>query len=179
MGCVQNRVLGTCASPSEVHPAGKRQWHCTSHFDFTHSLWLPFAAGFTILKRLLIVPVGAMGSFNLGITLSPLNVSKIAVSKVESSRWTGLLPSKSYLAGMLQSPFTCGFNFGHFLWLPFAAGFTVLKRLLIVPVGTMALYNLWITLSPLNLSKVAVSKVESSVCPCSSPCKVYPVGKLQ
>ena len=106
-------------------------------------------------------------------------MSKVAVTKVESSTCTAPLPLKVYLAGKLLSPFTCGFNFGNSLRLPFAAGFTVLKRLLIVPVGTMALYNLWITLSPLNLSKVAVCKVESSVYPCSSPGKVYPAGKLQ
>ena len=60
MGCIQSRELSAHASPSEVYPAGKLQWHFTCGFDF--SLWLPFAGGFAALKGLLIIPVGTMGS---------------------------------------------------------------------------------------------------------------------
>ena len=38
------------SSPSEVHTAGKLQWHFTCGFDF--SLWLQFVATFAVLKRL-------------------------------------------------------------------------------------------------------------------------------
>ena len=55
------RARRVCASLSEVYPAGKLQWHFTCGFGF--SLWLPFVAGFAVLKGLLIVPLGTMGSF--------------------------------------------------------------------------------------------------------------------
>ena len=38
-------------------------------------------------------------------------------------------PSVVYPAGKLQWHFTCGFDFGHCLWLPFVTAFTVLKGL--------------------------------------------------
>ena len=37
------------ASPSEVYPAGKLQWH----FTCGHSLWWPFVAGFAVLNWLI------------------------------------------------------------------------------------------------------------------------------
>ena len=61
--CPKSRGRRTRASPFEVHPAGKFQWHFTCGFDFRHSLWLPFVAAFAVLKGLLIVPVGTMGPF--------------------------------------------------------------------------------------------------------------------
>ena len=38
------------------------------------------------------------------------------------------LPSDIYPVGKLQSNFTCGFHFGHGLWLPFVTAFAVLKE---------------------------------------------------
>ena len=38
-------------------------------------------------------------------------------------------PSVVYPAGKLQWHFTCGFDFGHCLWLPFVTAFAVLKGL--------------------------------------------------
>ena len=62
----------------------------------------------------------------------------------------GSLPSRIYSAGKLQPHFTCGFDFGHSLWLPFVAAFAVLKGLSIVPMGTVGsswpgpgLFGLW------------------------------------
>ena len=63
MGCVQGWRFGARASPSEVYPAGKLQWHFTCGFNFRHGLWLPFVAGLAILNGSLIVPVGTMSSF--------------------------------------------------------------------------------------------------------------------
>ena len=78
------------ASPSEVSPAGKFQWHFTCGFDFRHGLWLPFVAAFAVLRGLLMVPVGTMGPFWPGD--SPFRAlcmcmrgSLWAVSKIESS----------------------------------------------------------------------------------------------
>ena len=48
-------------------------------------------------------------------------------------------PSEVYPAGKLRWHFTCGFNFGHGLWLPFEAAFVVLGGLIMVPVGAMDL----------------------------------------
>ena len=42
----------TCTSLSEVYPDWKLQWHFTCGFDFRHGLWLPFVAGFAVLKGL-------------------------------------------------------------------------------------------------------------------------------
>ena len=53
MGCVESRELGAHASPSEVYPARKLQWHFTCGFDFRHSQWLPFVAAFAVLKGLM------------------------------------------------------------------------------------------------------------------------------
>ena len=53
MGCVQSQKLGARASPSEVYPDAKLQWHFTCGFDLKHSLWLPFVAGFAFLKGLM------------------------------------------------------------------------------------------------------------------------------
>ena len=50
MGFVQSRELGTLAPPSEIYYAGKLQWHFTCGFDFRHSPWSPFVAGFAALK---------------------------------------------------------------------------------------------------------------------------------
>ena len=78
--------------------------------------------------------------------------------------------------------FTCGFNFGHGLWLPCGVTFAVLGGgLLIVRVvsygsllawgwafpGCEAMGGLW-----------ALSKVESAVCTSTSPSYVYPACKL-
>ena len=52
--CVQNRELAGRTSPSEVSPAGKLQWHFNRDFDFRHSLRLPFAAAFVVLKGLML-----------------------------------------------------------------------------------------------------------------------------
>ena len=49
--------------------------------------------------------------------------------------------SKVYPAGKLHCHFTCGFNFGHSLSLPFVGGFTVLELWLIVPVGTIGCFQ--------------------------------------
>ena len=69
-------------------------------------------------------------------------------------------------AGKLQWHFTFGFEFRHGLWLLFGAASAVLKELLIVPVETMNLFSLGITLSGLweggGGGLWAVSKVESS-----------------
>ena len=50
VGCVQTRELGAHASPFELYPADKLQWHFACGFDF--SLWLPFVAAFAALKGL-------------------------------------------------------------------------------------------------------------------------------
>ena len=52
--CPKSRPRRVGASPSEVYPAGKLQWHFTCGFDFRHSLWLPFVAGFAVLKGLMV-----------------------------------------------------------------------------------------------------------------------------
>lgn len=51
------------ASPFRIYPAGKLQWYFLFGFHFSHAPWLPFAAGFALLKVLLLIPVGTMGSF--------------------------------------------------------------------------------------------------------------------
>ena len=52
-----------------------------------------------------------------------------------------VLPSKIYPARKLRWYVACGFDFRHFrfeIWLSFLAGFTALKGLLMIPVGTMS-----------------------------------------
>ena len=112
----------------EVYHAGRLQWHFTCGFDFGHGLWSLFIAGFTVLKGLLVVPVGTMGYF------SPSHKLFKAVGEPMGSvqsRELGTLapPSEVYYAGKLQWHFTCGFDFRHSRWSPFVAGFAVLKGL--------------------------------------------------
>ena len=66
VGCVQTRRV--CASPSEVYPAGKPQWHLTCGFDFKHSLWLPLVTAFAVLKGLSVIPsvIRRKGKFQNG-----------------------------------------------------------------------------------------------------------------
>ena len=52
--CPKSRPRRVGASPSEVYPAGKLQWHVACGFDFRHTLWLPFVAGFAVLKGLMV-----------------------------------------------------------------------------------------------------------------------------
>ena len=61
--CTRSKAWRMIASPSEVYPAGKLQWHFNYGFHFRNSLWLAFAAGFAVLRGLLIVTVGTMDSF--------------------------------------------------------------------------------------------------------------------
>ena len=63
VGCDESRELRARSSPFDIYPAAKLQWHFTCGFDFRHSLWLPFAVAFAVLKGLLIVPVGTIGPF--------------------------------------------------------------------------------------------------------------------
>ena len=51
--CPESRGRHARTSLSEVYGPGKLHWH----------LWFRFVAGFAVLKGLLIVPVGTMGSF--------------------------------------------------------------------------------------------------------------------
>ena len=65
-GWAVSKVEGSArvrVSPSEVYPADKLQWHFTCGFDFRHSLWLPIAAAFAILKGLFNGSCGNYGSF--------------------------------------------------------------------------------------------------------------------
>ena len=50
-------------SPSEAHPGGKFMWHFACGFRFRHYPRLPFAAVLSVLKGLIIVPMGTMGPF--------------------------------------------------------------------------------------------------------------------
>ena len=109
--CPKSRDWRARASPFKVHPAGKIQWHFTCGFDFRHSLWLPFAAAFAVLKRLLIVPVDTMGPFWPGD--SPLQAERECGGGEGEFRWY----------------FTCGFDFGRTLWWNLG--------IIIVAVGTM------------------------------------------
>ena len=52
--CLRSRTWRRRASPSEVHHAGKLQWHLTYGFAFMHSLRLPFTTVLPVLKRLII-----------------------------------------------------------------------------------------------------------------------------
>ena len=53
--CSRSRARRVRALPSEVYPAGKHQWDFTCGFVFRHSLWLPFAATFAVLKGLNLI----------------------------------------------------------------------------------------------------------------------------
>ena len=74
--------------------------------------------------------------------------------------------------------FTCGFDFGHGLWLPFLAAFALLRGLLMVPVGSMGPF--WPGDRPFQAVGELLGYVQNrELSPRASPSKVFPAGKLQ
>ena len=62
--CVQNWELAARtlpSRPSEVHSAGKLQWHFTCGFDFSH-----FCISEGVNHPCFVVPLGTMGPFSPG-----------------------------------------------------------------------------------------------------------------
>ena len=98
-------------------------WHFTCGFDFRNNLWLPFGAAFTVLRGLLIVPVGTLGLCWPGDSPFQDVGGLWTVSKVENSAHARAWLSEFYPAGKLQWHFTYGFDFKNSLWLPFESGF--------------------------------------------------------
>ena len=87
-----------CALSSEVYPAGKLQWRFTYGFNLRHGLWLPFAAAFAVLRGLLMVPVGTMGSFWPGV--NPFQAPDAACGLCPELRaWRGCLAFRGLSCG--------------------------------------------------------------------------------
>ena len=131
--CVQGRELRALrASFSGVYPARGLQWRFNSGFGFRYGLWLPFVAGFAVLGSggagLLMIPVGTM-AYGFFLTWGwPFQGCGGACGLCPKSRdRCTRLVFRSYPAGKVQRHFTFGFDFRHSLWLPFVAGFAVLK----------------------------------------------------
>ena len=59
------------------------------------------------------------------------------MSKIDSSVPARAWPSEVCVADKLHRHFTCGFGFRYSISLPFAAVLTLLKGLIIGPVGTI------------------------------------------
>ena len=145
---------------------------------------MPFEVSFAVLNGLLVVPVWAMGLCWCGSGPFPAMgggggglwfVSKVEGLAREHLAFRGLSCREALVTFY---HFTCGFDFGHGLWLPFLAAFALLRGLLMVPVGSMGPF--WPGDRPFQAVGELLGYVQNrELSPRASPSKVFPAGKLQ